>query len=98
MTQFRHFPDDEFGGWDLKTGKVCIALFAGAVQVWSLHQKAPVSVADAMRAFNVEPGMIVEAVRWHAWMFLMGPGGLVGDEAPIAIDDYAKLIIEHEGE
>jgi hypothetical protein len=73
--------------WDQDTGAPGISLFGNAVQVWSTMQSEAVSVAAAARAFNVEPSRIIEAVNAHYWMFLSGPE-----------DDYARLMIEDEGE
>lgn len=74
--------------WDQKTGAPGIGLFSTAVQVWAICQdRLDISVADAAKTFNVEPYLIIQAVEYHPWMFLTGP-----------CDDYAKLLIEHEGE
>lgn len=77
----------EGDGWDQNTGRPGKDLFGNAVQVWSILQERPTSVAEAATAFNCDPMMIVEAVRDHYWMMLSGP-----------TDDFAKCIIEHEGE
>lgn len=78
---------DEQTEWDTDTGAPGIELFGDAVQVWSVSQLRPTSVADAARAFNIAPERIVEAVEEHYWMLLDGPA-----------DDYERLMIEHEGE
>lgn len=77
--------DDE--AWDTETGAPGIVLFGNALQVWSLMQRHPVSVADASRAFNLSAARIIEAVEDHYWMLLTGPR-----------DDYERLMIEHDGE
>lgn len=64
-----------------------IGIFSDALQVWSVVQEGPVSVASAARAFNCTAARIIFAVRRHSWMYLAGPD-----------DDYEKLLIEHEGE
>lgn len=74
-------------GFDLESGAPGIGTFANALQLWSIYQDQPVSVALAAVVFNVEPRRIIEAVEWHFWMFLTGPH-----------DDYTRLMIEHEGE
>lgn len=88
------------------------SMLSNAVQLWSCMQGPRVSVAQAARAFNCEPQLIVEAVRAHHWMFLESAGGaliddpdregavrdLAGDALPAAIDDYAAVFIGHEGE
>jgi hypothetical protein len=85
---------------------------SNAVQLWSCMQGPRVSVAQAARAFNCQPALIVDAVRAHHWMFLESPRGvliddperegaardLAGDALPAAIDDYSAVFIGHEGE
>lgn len=78
---------EEADGWDTETGAPGIILFGDALQVWSISQNHPVSVADAARAFNISPARIVEAVEDHHWMLLVGPR-----------HDYERLMIEHDGE
>lgn len=73
--------------WDTETGKPGVVLFSNALQVWAVMQKGEVSVRAAATAFNVDPVMIVGAVKSHAWMFMTGPR-----------DDFDRLMIEHEGE
>lgn len=68
-------------------GKPGIVQFGNALQVWSVMQERPTSVAEAAVAFNCEPLMIIEAVNDHNWMLLTGPD-----------DDFTKLMIEHDGE
>ncbi|MBI3453989.1 MAG: hypothetical protein HY057_14370 [Rhodospirillales bacterium] len=59
-----------------------------AIRVWSFCQnRAGVSVADAARAFNIDPARVVEDVEDHGWMDLTGPR-----------DDFEQLIINHDGE
>lgn len=86
--QFDTWNEDDPMAWDHDTGAPGLHLFAGAVQVWSVMQDRPTSVAEAAMTFNVEPCRIVEAVEdGHYWMYLSGPR-----------DDFARLMIEHEGE
>lgn len=83
-----------------------ISALANAVQIWSCMQGPQISVAVAARAFNCEPALIAEAVREHHWMFLTTKSGHLLDEQDhiaggpqhAAIDDYAAVFIEHEGE
>lgn len=81
----------EFGDldheWDHRTGRPGIGLFSDALQVWAVLQERRVSVAEAAAAFKVPGAAIVRAVENHYWMDLTGPR-----------DDYARLMIEHEGE
>lgn len=83
--------DNLFGsdalGWDNETGQPGAVIFQNAVQVWSVMQRRPTSVAEAALAFNCDAAMIIEAVEQHYWMLLEGPR-----------DDLSKLIIEHDGE
>lgn len=88
------------------------SMLSNAVQLWSCMQGPRVSVAQAARAFNCEPALIVEAVRAHHWMFLESAGGaliddpdregavrdLAGDALPASIDDFSAVYIGHEGE
>lgn len=88
MADFKKFASDDHAGWDQETGEPTIMHFANAVQVWAICQDKPQSVADAAKAFNVEPALVIQAIEdGNAWMFLTGPR-----------DDYGKLIIEHDGE
>ncbi len=81
--------DDE-RQWNPETGAPGIAQFRSAIQLWSIFQNRPTSVAQAAEAFNCEPTRIVEAIdagsQW-SFIYLDGPR-----------DDYAALMIEHEGE
>lgn len=50
-----------------------ISLFANALQVWTMAQnKQVVTVHEAALSFNVRPEIIIQAVNYHAWMFLDG--------------------------
>lgn len=104
--------------WDENTGKPTVAFFGNALQVWSIMQEHPreeyrlagrraPTVADAAKAFNCPPAMVIEAVLNHYWMFLAveGAGNFGGDPQHAAEDlteclklDPTKLRIEHEGE
>lgn len=84
---FADWADDDWG-WDQATGAPRISLFGSAVQVWSAMQGEPVSVQQAADAFKVPPRRIIQAVEEHSWMFLSGPMS----------DDYAHMMIEHDGE
>jgi hypothetical protein len=81
--------DDE-QRWNPETGEPGIAQFRNAIQLWSIFQNRPTSVAQAAEAFNCEPKRIVEAIdhgsEW-SFIYLDGPR-----------DDHAALMIEHEGE
>lgn len=59
-------------GWDQETGAPGIALFNNAVQVWSVMQGRPTTVAEAAQAFQVPESRIIEAVNEHYWMYLDG--------------------------
>jgi hypothetical protein len=76
--------DDHEHNWCWETGKPGIAMFAGALQVWSVMQEVRMALVDAAAAFNVPTAMIREAVEWHTWMFVETIDGV----------DY----IGHEGE
>lgn len=73
-------------------GRPGISQFANAVQMWSIMQPAAgsggVTVGEAAKVFNCDIEMIIQAVKYHYWMFL------AGDER----GDRAALVIEHEGE
>jgi hypothetical protein len=84
--EFDRWADDD-NGWDGWCSAPGIALFGNAIQVWAICNGGMSSVADAARVFNCDPARIIEAVDSHYWMFLSGPH-----------DDYARLMIEHEGE
>lgn len=74
--------------WNLETGgHPGIALVANAIGVWCSFQERPTSVAETARVFNIDPSRIIEAVEFHAWMFLAGPE-----------DDLTRRIIKLEGE
>ncbi len=81
--------DDE--SWNHETdGKIGVSLFGNAVQVWAIlnsNNGKPTTVSEAASAFSVDPLMIIEAVKYHYWMFISGPD-----------DDFTKMKIEHEGE
>lgn len=80
--------DDE--RWNPDTGEPGIAQFRNAIQLWSIFQNRPTSVAQAAEAFNCEPMRIVEAIDdGAAWSFIYLDGPR---------DDFAALMIEHEGE
>lgn len=79
--------EDDPTTWDAENGTVGIMLVANAIQVWSVFNAGPRSVADAAAAFNMNPSSVIEAVEEHPWMFLTGPR-----------DDFHQLMIEHEGE
>lgn len=86
LYDFDEFASDE-DGWNHATGAPSLRNFGTAIQVWSVMQNAPTSVADAARVFNCPHLRVIEAVEEHPWMFLEG-----------ARDDFAFLMIEHEGE
>lgn len=64
-----------------------IVITGNAIQLWATRQTDVVSVADAMKVFNMPGHKIIEAVDAHYWMFLAGPRDL-----------YSKLMIHLEGE
>ena len=68
--------DDE--GYAEDSGLLGITLFSNAVQVWSVVQKRPTTVAEAALAFNATPEAIRQAVEHHYWMFL--DGDVIGHE------------------
>lgn len=74
MTKITHFAQTESknGGWDLETGMPTSAYFGNALQVWSLAQDRPVTVAEAALAFNVTPALIRECIDDDSWMYLDG--------------------------
>lgn len=72
--------------WDQDTGAPSVSHFGNALQVWSVCQGKPTSVADAAKAFNVPTARIYEAAKDHGWMFVTNG------------DDPTRDIIEHEGE
>lgn len=75
-------------GWDSDTGAPGILHFASAVSTWVWMQQRPISVAEAAATFNVDPARVVEAMDEGVHLtFLSGPR-----------DDFAKLMIEHDGE
>jgi hypothetical protein len=81
------WPADETS-WDMRTGAPGIILVANAIQVWSSFQPGEkASVAEAARAFNIEPIKVIEACDSHHYLYLEGPR-----------DDYARLFIGHDGE
>lgn len=73
--------------FDTSTGAPGIFQLANAIQLWSIFQQRPTSVADAAAAFNCDPARVIEAVEEAYWMYLQGPR-----------DNHAQLMIEHEGE
>jgi hypothetical protein len=78
----------EDDSWNLETGgHPGIALVANAIGVWTSFQERPASVAEAARVFNIEASRVIEAVEFHAWMFLEGP-----------TDDDTRRMIKLEGE
>ena len=77
--------------WDYETGAPKISHFSNAVQVWSILQERPTTIADAALAFNVPTERIYEAVEEHYWMFVGGDGE---DASKNPVTDT----IEHEGE
>lgn len=86
LYDFEEFASDE-DGWNHETGAPSRFIFGSAIQCWTIMQNAPTSVADAARAFNCPPSRVIEAVEEHPWMVLLGPR-----------DDFARLMILHEGE
>lgn len=88
LWEFPDWADPESCGWDHDTGAPTISHFSNALQVWSMAQDRPCSVAEAAMTFNIAPRRIIEAVEHHGWMLLVGdPKG-----------DVRQLMIEHDGE
>lgn len=65
-----------------------LAEFGNALSAWSWMQKRDVTVAQAARAFNTSPELVIKAVADHPWMFIVGADD-VGPELQF---------IEHDGE
>ena len=81
---------DDDQRWNPETGEPGIGQLRNAVQLWSIFQNRPTSIAQAAEAFNCEPLRIIEAIDDGAgsgFLYLDGPR-----------DDYAALMIEHDGE
>lgn len=74
--------DDELLGFD-DDGQPKPMTLANALQVWSLQQTQPVTVADCAKVFRVSEIEVRAAIEVHPWMFLSGGEGDV---------------VEHEGE
>ena len=73
--------------WDMETGEPERGLLSNAIQVWAILQKREVSIADAAKAFNIEPSRAYDAVVYHPYM-------LVAEMT----DDFSQMIIVHDGE
>ena len=75
--------------WDTDTGAPGKLMLWRAIQVWSLMQNRPTSIADAAAAFNCDGLRIIEAIDGlqSYYMYLSGPR-----------DDWKLLLIEHDGE
>lgn len=86
----KYFGQDEESWNHDDDGKIGVALFGNAVQVWSIMNSNAgklATVSEAAASFSVDPLMVIEAVNAHYWMFISGPD-----------DDFTKMQIEHEGE
>ena len=61
--------EGDVNGWD-ESGNPTVTTFGNALQVWASAQDSPPTINDAALAFNVEPGLIRQAISEHYWMFI----------------------------
>lgn len=62
--------------------------FGNALSAWAWMQRRDVTVAQAARAFNTSPELVIKAVADHPWMFIVAAEGTGPD----------WQFIEHDGE
>lgn len=67
---YGHLNTDEPDRWDQNECVPGVGLFGDALQVWSMAQPTPTTVADAALAFCCTREIIEQAVEHHAWMLL----------------------------
>lgn len=87
MTIPAPFTADMFRSEDEHVG-LGLDQFANALSAWAWMQRRDVTVAQAARAFNTSPELVIKAVNDHPWMLIAGAEG-AGPEL---------MFIEHDGE